>query len=199
MSAHIVRKVWFRSVRKLRILRSSAIKWLCYAALIPCFCASFHVECHTCAICAFMAKSCSKCRFCRAWLSAELLFQVLGAVSSSASAKYCPSHLGRYIVLISARKMFPVFVRLWVYVAETLTRCVRKSGGLEQRIFVLVSHKIGWFMTRIHGQYRLAWMERLDASDFICESVLQNSYFIVTKMVPKLLQKWSTYFNAPKM
>ena len=141
MSAHIVRKVWFRSVRKLRILRSSAIKWLCYAALVPCFCASFHVECHTCAICAFMAKSCSECRFCRAWLSAELLFQVLGAVSSSASAKCCPSRLGRYIFPISARKMFPVSVRLWVYAAETLTRCVRKSGGLEQKIFVLVSHE----------------------------------------------------------
>lgn len=96
------------------------------------------------------------------------------------------SHLGRYIVPISARKSLPVFVRLWVYVAETFTRCVRKSGCLEQRIFVLVSHKIGWFMTRIHGQYRLVWMERLDASDFICESVLQNSYFIVTKMVLKL-------------
>jgi len=112
MSAHIVRKVWFRSVRKLRILRSSAIKWLCYAALIPCFCASFHVECHTCAICAFMAKSCSKCRFCRAWLSAELLFRVLGTVSAPASAKYCPSHLGRYLVPIAARKFVSCFCQI---------------------------------------------------------------------------------------
>ena len=120
------------------------------------------------------------------WLTpTELLFQVLGAVSSFASAKCCPSRLGRYIVLISARKMFSAFVRLWVYVAETLTRCVRKSGGLEQKISVLVSHKIGWFVAQIHGQYCLVWMERLDASDFICESVLQNSYFIVTKTVLK--------------
>ena len=140
MSAHGVRKVCSRNVRKLRILRSSAPKWLCYAALIPCFCASFHVECHTCAICAFMAKSCSKCRFCRAWLSAELLFQVLGAVSSSASAKCCPNHPGRYIVLISARKLFPVFVRLWVYAAETLTRCVRKSGCLNRLKSGVLSH-----------------------------------------------------------
>ena len=169
MSAHTVRKVCFRSVRKLRILRSSALKWLCCAALIPCFCASFHVECHTCAICAFMAKSCSKCRFCRAWLSAELLFQVLGAVSSFASAKCCPSRLRRYLVPISARKMFPVSVRLWVYVAETLTRCVRKSGGLEQKIFVLVSHKIGWSMARIHSQYR--WRKRIIILILIRESV----------------------------
>lgn len=140
MSAHTVRKVCFRSVRKLRILRSSALKWLCCAALIPCFCASFHVECHTCAICAFMAKSCSKCRFCRAWLSAELLFQVLGAVSSFASAKCCPSRLRRYLVPISARKMFPVSVRLWVYVAETLTRCVRKSGHLNREKSGVLSH-----------------------------------------------------------
>ena len=153
MSAYGVRKVCFRSVRKLRILRSSSLKWLCYAALILRFCASFHVECHTCAICTFMANSCSQCRLCRAWLSTELLFQVLGAVSSSASAECCPSHPGRYIVPISARKSLPVFVRLWVYVAVTPTRCVRKSGGLEQKIFVLVSHKIGWFMTRIHGYY----------------------------------------------
>ena len=120
------------------------------------------------------------------WLTpTELLFQVLGAVSAPASVKCCPSHLGRYIVPISARKMFPVFVRLWVYAAETPTRCVRKSGGLEQKISVLVSHKIGWFVAQIHGQYCLVWMERLDASDFICESVLQNSYFIVTKTVLK--------------
>ena len=138
-----------------------------------------------CCNCNIKAKPCSKCRFCRAWLSAELLFQVLGAVSASASAKCCPSRLGRYIVLISARKMFSAFVRLWVYAAETPTRCVRKSGGLEQKISVLVSHKIGWFVAQIHGQYCLVWMERLDASDFICESVLQNSYFIVTKTVLK--------------
>ena len=42
----------------------------------------------------------------------ELLFQVLGAVSSSASAKCCPSRLGRYIFPISARKMFPVFCQI---------------------------------------------------------------------------------------
>ena len=140
MSAHGVRKVCFRSVRNLRILRSSALKWLCYAALIPCFCASFHVECYTCAICAFMAKSCSKCRFCRTWLSAELLFQVFGAVSSFASAKCCPSRLRRYLVPISARKMFPVSVRLWVYVAETLTRCVRKSRHLNREKYGVLSH-----------------------------------------------------------
>lgn len=140
MSAHIVRKVWFRSVRKLRILRSSAIKWLCYAALIPCFCASFHVECHTCAICAFMAKSCSKCRFCRAWLPDELLFQVLGAVSAPASAMCCPSRLGRYIVLISARKMFPVFCQIvslccW----DTYKMCAKIWGSWTENFSVGVT------------------------------------------------------------
>lgn len=104
------------------------------------------------------------------WLTpTELLFQVLGAVSSFASAKCCPSRLGRYLVPISARKMFPVSVRLWVYVAETLTRCVRKSGGLEQKIFVLVSHKIGRSMARIHGQYR--WRKRRIILILIRESV----------------------------
>ena len=125
----------------LYILYTRCYKWLCYAACNAGFCTLYMPQCHTCTNCTLKAKSCCNCQFCRAWLSAELLFQVLGAVSSSASAKCCPSRLGRYLVPISARKMFPVSVRLWVYVAETLTRCVRKSGGLEQKIFVLVSHE----------------------------------------------------------
>ena len=142
MSAHGVRKVCSRNVRKLRILRSSAPKWLCYAALIPCFCASFHVECHTCAICAFMAKSCSKCRLCRAWLSAELLFQVLGAVSAPASVKCCPSRLGRYIFPISARKMFPVFCQIvslccW----DTYKMCAKIWAPESWKIRCFVTHK----------------------------------------------------------
>lgn len=80
---------------------------------------------------------------------------------SKSSGQIYSSHIGS--------KMFPVSVRLWVYVAETLTRCVRKSGGLEQKIFVLVSHKIGWSMARIHGQYR--WRKRRIILILIRESV----------------------------
>ena len=80
---------------------------------------------------------------------------------SKSSGQIYSSHIGS--------KMFPVSVRLWVYVAETLTRCVRKSGGLEQKIFVLVSHKIGRSMARIHGQYR--WRKRRIILILIHESV----------------------------
>lgn len=149
----------------LYILYTRCYKWLCYAACNAGFCTLYMPQCHTCTNCTLKAKSCCNCQFCRAWLSAELLFQVLGAVSSSASAKCCPSHLGRYIVPISARKMFPVSVRLWVYAAETLTRCVRKSRGIEQKIFVLVSHKIGWFVTRIHGYYFRRKIVRISISE----------------------------------
>ena len=151
-------KASFKAVYNLYKLYSRGYKRLCYAAFNAEICTLFMLRYHTCTNCILKTKSCPKCRFCRAWLSAELLFQVLGAVSSYASAKCCPSRLGRYIVPISARKLFPAFVRLWVYVVETLTRCVRKSGGLEQKIFVLVSHKIGRSMARIHGQYR--WRKR---------------------------------------
>ena len=76
---------------------------------------------------------------------------------SKSSGQIYSSHIGS--------KMFPVSVRLWVYVAETLTRCVRKSGGLEQKIFVLVSHKIGWFVTRIHGYYFRRKIVRISISE----------------------------------
>lgn len=124
----------------LYILYTRCYKWLCYAACNAGFCTLFMRCYHTCTNCILKVKSCSKCRFYRAWLSAELLFQVLGAVSAPASVKCCPSHLGRYIVPISARKMFPVFVRLWVYVAETLTRCVRKTGHLNREKSGVLSH-----------------------------------------------------------
>ena len=103
--------------------------------------------------------------FCRAWLSAELLFQVLGAVSSSLSAKCCPSHPGRYIVPISVWNLFPVFVRLWVYVAETFTRCVRKSWGLNREKSGALSHIKELTTTWNRGQNLFAltgWLSQLN-------------------------------------
>ena len=142
----------------LYILYTRCYKWLCYAACNAGFCTLYMPQCHTCTNCILKAKSCCNCQFCRAWLSAELLFQVLGAVSSSASAKCCPSHLGRYIVPISARKLFPVFVRLWVYVAETLTRCVRKSAHLNREKYGVLSHKKIWPRLEIVVKICLIWL-----------------------------------------
>lgn len=99
----------------------------------------------------------------------ELLFQVLGAVSSFASAKCCPSRLGRYLVPISARKMFPVFCQIVSLCCWDTYKMCAKIWGLEQKIFVLVSHKIGWSMARIHGQYR--WRKRRIIIILIRESV----------------------------
>lgn len=151
------------------ILYTRCYKWLCYAACNAGFCTLFMPHCHTCTNCTLKAKSCSKCRFCRAWLSAELLFQVLGAVSSFASAKCCPSRLGRYLVPISARKMFPVFCQIVSLCCWDTYKMCAKIWGLEQKIFVLVSHKIGWSMARIHGQYR--WRKRRIIIILIRESV----------------------------
>ncbi len=142
----------------LYILYTRCYKWLCYAACNAGFCTLYMPQCHTCTNCTLKAKSCCNCQFCRAWLSAELLFQVLGAVSSSASAKCCPSHLGRYIVPISARKLFPVFVRLWVYVAETLTRCVRKSAHLNREKYGVLSHKKIWPRLEIVVKICFLWL-----------------------------------------
>lgn len=104
------------------------------------------------------------------WLTpTELLFQVLGAVSSFASAKCCPSRLGRYLVPISARKMFPVFCQIVSLCCWDTYKMCAKIWGLEQKIFVLVSHKIGWSMARIHGQYR--WRKRRIIIILIRESV----------------------------
>ena len=96
----------------LYILYTRCYKWLCYAACNAGFCTLYMPQCHTCTNCTLKAKSCCNCQFCRAWLSAELLFRVLGTVSAPASAKYCPSHLGRYIVPISARKFVSCFCQI---------------------------------------------------------------------------------------
>lgn len=75
------------------------------------------------------------------WLTpTELLFQVLGAVSSFASAKCCPSRLGRYLVPISARKMFPVFCQIvslccW----DTYKMCAKIWGSWTENFCVSVT------------------------------------------------------------
>ena len=166
-------KATFRAVYNLYKLYSRGYKWLCYAAFNAGICTLFMLRYHTCTNCILKANSCSKCRFCRAWLSAELLFQVLGTVSSSASVKCCPSHLGRYIVPISARKMFPVFVRLWAYATETFTRCVRKSRHLNREKSGVLSHIKELTATWNRGQNLFAltgWICLLNAksSDIKC-------------------------------
>ena len=99
MSSHIVRKVCFRSVRNLRILRSSVLKWLCYAALNSYFAQVFML-------------SVKRAQFAHLWQNHVL--NVAFAVSDCPTS-YCskfpeqsvPLHLPNVVQVIWADIQFP--------------------------------------------------------------------------------------------
>lgn len=75
------------------------------------------------------------------WLTpTELLFQVLGAVSSFASAKCCPSRLGRYLVPISARKNVSCFCQIMSLCRwDTYKMCAKIWGSWTENFCVSVT------------------------------------------------------------